>query len=56
MYSYVIPHLEFCVQVWMPIYRKDIDTMENVQRRATKLENWIRKQKYKEQLKYVGLY
>jgi len=54
--TYVKPHLEFCVQVWAPIYRKDIDTMEKVQRRATKLVNCIRKQKYEEWLKYLGLY
>jgi len=44
------------VQVWAPIYRKDIDVMENVQRRATKLIDCIRKQKYEERLRYLGLF
>jgi len=54
--TYVKLHLEFCVQVWASIYRKYIDKMENVQRRATKLVNCIRKQKYEELMKSLGLY
>lgn len=31
------PHLEYCIQMWSPQYRRDMDLLQRFQRRVTKI-------------------
>ena len=50
-----IPHLEYCIQTWSPYHRTDIDMLEKIQRRATKLIPGLRDLSYRARLKECGI-
>jgi ribonuclease P/MRP protein subunit RPP40 len=53
--SLVRLHLEFGIQAWRPYLRKDIDLLEGVQRRATKMIPSLKFKSYEDRLKELEL-
>jgi ribonuclease P/MRP protein subunit RPP40 len=53
--SLVRPHMDYCIQVWRPHYQGDIDQLERVQKRATKMIEECRGKDYNERLKICNL-
>ena len=54
--AYVRPHLEYCQQALHPYLAKDIQSLEKVQQRATKLVQSIQHLSYEERLAELNLY
>ena len=52
---YVKPHLEFSISVWCPYAKKDIGSLEKVQRRATKLPHEMKYLSYPTRCSAMGL-
>ena len=51
----VRPHLEYFIQAWRPYRKKDIDKLDRIQRRATKMIPELRDLSYESRLLQCGL-
>ena len=52
----VRPHLEYCIQMRSSQHRRDIDLLEHIQRRATKMMHGMEHLSYEARLRELGLF
>ena len=52
--TYASPYLEYCIQAWTPYSAKDIQCLEKVQKRSTKMAFGLKHLNYEKRLDRLG--
>jgi len=50
------PHLKYCIQIWGPQLKRDVELLKQVQGRAMKMVRGLEHPSYKDRLRELGFF